>query len=74
VANAIDRHARTQPDKVAYIFASKSGSKKVTYGELDAQVTKLAGALVDSGIGKGDVVGIYLLENRGDPQHYFFRL
>ncbi len=60
VANAIDRHARLQPDKVAYIFANESGSKKVTYGELDAQVTKLAGALVDSGIGKGDVVGIYL--------------
>ncbi len=60
VANAIDRHARLQPDKVAYIFANESGSKKVTYGELDAQVSKLAGALVDSGIGRGDVVGVYL--------------
>jgi acetyl-CoA synthetase len=60
VANAIDRHARLQPDRVAYIFANESGSKKVTYGELDGQVTKLAGALVDSGIGNGDVVGIYL--------------
>lgn len=60
VANAIDRHARHHPDKVAYIFARESGSKRVTYGELNAQVNRLAIALADSGIGKGDVVGIYM--------------
>ncbi|HKU50528.1 MAG TPA: AMP-binding protein [Nitrososphaera sp.] len=60
IANAIDRHARTQPDKVAYIFAGETGSKKVTYGELDTQVSRLARALADSGVGRGDVVGIYM--------------
>lgn len=60
VANAIDRHARAHPEKAAYVFAGESGSKKVTYGELNAQVNKLAGALSDSGIGRGDVVGIYM--------------
>jgi acetyl-CoA synthetase len=60
VANAIDRHARSQPDKVAYFFANESGSKKVTYRELDEQVSKLAGALLKAGIKKGDVVAIYL--------------
>jgi acetyl-CoA synthetase len=60
VANAIDRHAKKQPDKVAYIFAGENGSRKVTYGELDSQVNKLARALSDSGIRKGDVVGIYM--------------
>lgn len=60
VANAVDRHARASPDKVAYIFASASGSKNVTYGELERQVSRLAGALVGAGIGRGDVVGIYM--------------
>jgi acetyl-CoA synthetase len=60
VANAIDRHAKSQPDKIAYIFANESGSRKITYGELDEQVSRLAGALARAGIKKGDVVAIYL--------------
>ncbi|HEY7508116.1 MAG TPA: AMP-binding protein [Nitrososphaera sp.] len=60
VANAVDRHARKTPDKIAYIFASEKGARKVTYGELDLEVGRLASALRDAGIGKGDVVGIYL--------------
>lgn len=60
VASAIDRHAETQPDKLAYIFANDHGSKKVTYKELDEQVSRLAGALAGAGIKKGDVVAIYL--------------
>ena len=60
VANAIDRHAKRQPDKAAYIFANEFGSKKITYKELDENVSRLAGALLDAGVRKGDVVGIYL--------------
>ncbi|MGI0020719.1 MAG: AMP-binding protein [Nitrososphaera sp.] len=60
VGNAIDRHARKSPDKVAYIFASERGSKNVTYGQLDAEVGRLASAMKGAGVRKGDVVGIYL--------------
>ncbi len=60
IVNAIDRHARRQPDKVAYIFANEHGSTKITYRELDKQVSKLAGALLAAGIRKGDVIAIYL--------------
>lgn len=60
VANAIDRHAKNQPDKIAYIFANKRGSKKITYREPDEQVSRLAGALVAAGIKKCDIVSIYL--------------
>lgn len=60
VANAIDRHAASQPGKLAYIFAGENGAKKVTYGELADRVGRLASALKAAGIGKGDVVGIYL--------------
>jgi acetyl-CoA synthetase len=60
VANAIDRHAASQPDKTAYIFAGENGAKKVTYGQLADRVGRLASALKMAGIGRGDVVGIYL--------------
>jgi acetyl-CoA synthetase len=60
VLNAIDRHAKKQPDKAAYIFADEHGSRKITYGELDEQVSRLAGALVAAGVKKGDVIAIYL--------------
>lgn len=60
IANAIDRHARKTPDKVAYIFASEKGARKVTYGELEYEVGRLASALKGAGVKKGDVVGIYL--------------
>lgn len=60
VANAIDRHAKKSPDKVAYIFAGENSARKVTYGELDLEVGRLASALLDAGVKKGDVVGIYL--------------
>lgn len=59
VSNAIDRHAKRQPEKIAYIFEGEQ-SRKITYGQLDAEVSRLAGALADAGIGRGDVVGIYL--------------
>ncbi|MEO9362481.1 MAG: AMP-binding protein, partial [Nitrososphaera sp.] len=60
VANAIDRHARKNPEKVAYIFANENGVRRITYGELDVEVGRLASALLDAGVKKGDVVGIYL--------------
>jgi acetyl-CoA synthetase len=60
VVNAIDRHAKKQPDKVAYIFADEQGSRKITYRELDEQVSRLADALVTTGVKKGDVIAIYL--------------
>ena len=60
ISNAIDKHARTNPDKTAYIFSGEGGSKKVTYGQLDCEVSRLASALKEAGVGRGDVVGIYL--------------
>ena len=60
VVNALDRHAKKQPDKVAYIFADEQGSRKITYHELYEQVSRLADALVTTGVKKGDVIAIYL--------------
>jgi acetyl-CoA synthetase len=60
IVNAIDRHAKKHPNKVAYIFANEQGSKKITYRELDEQVSRLASALITTGVKKGDVIAIYL--------------
>ncbi len=61
-ANCLDRHLATRGDQVAIIWESDDPnvSKKVTYRELHEQVCRLANALTEKGIKKGDVVTIYL--------------
>ena len=61
--NCLDRHLQTRGDKVALIFEPDSPdapSQRITYRELHARVCKLANALRNLGIGKGDRVTIYL--------------
>ena len=61
--NCLDRHLQRRGDKVALIFEPDSPdapSQRITYRELHARVCKLANALRNLGIGKGDRVTIYL--------------
>jgi len=60
--NCIDRHAKKDPDKVAIIWESDdpNESKKITYKELLENVCKVANALKEIGVKKGDRVTIYL--------------
>ncbi|HZA06503.1 MAG TPA: acetate--CoA ligase [Nitrososphaeraceae archaeon] len=61
IANVIDKHAKNQPDNIAYIFENESGNtRKVSYRELGTEVKVVACALRNRGIKKGDVVAIYL--------------
>ncbi len=50
----LDRAARVHPDHPAVI----DGGRRLTYGELAADVTRLAGALRASGVGVGDRVAL----------------
>jgi len=61
-ANCLDRHVEAgRGDRVAYHWRGEEGEERdVTYAELLAGVQRFANALRDHGIGKGDVVGIYL--------------
>jgi acetyl-CoA synthetase len=60
-ANCLDRHLRTQPDKVAIIFEADDGKvTKVTYKELYHRVCALANGLKSLGIQKGERVLIYM--------------
>jgi acetyl-CoA synthetase len=61
-ANCLDRHVDAGlGDRVAYHWRGEEGEERdVTYAQLLADVQRFANALKGLGIGKGDVVGIYL--------------
>ncbi len=61
-ANCVDRHVQAgRGDRVAFHWRGESGDEvDVTYADLHRDVQRLANALRARGIGKGDVVGIYL--------------
>jgi acetyl-CoA synthetase len=60
--NCLDRHVEAgNGDRVAYHWHGEEGEEReVTYAELHRDVQKLANALKDLGIKKGDIVGIFL--------------
>jgi len=60
--NCLDRHVIAgKGDRVAFHWRGEDGTERdITYAELLAEVQRFASALKDLGVGKGDVVGIYL--------------
>src|SRR5919107_3703172 len=60
--NCLDRHVQAgRGDRVAYHWRGEEGEERdITYAGLLHDVQRLANALKGRGIGKGDVVGIYL--------------
>src|ERR1700742_1989422 len=60
--NALDRHVEAgRGERVAYHWRGEEGEElDVTYADLHRDVQRFANALKARGIGKGDVVGIYL--------------
>ena len=59
--NCLDRHLKTQPDKIAIIFEADDGKvTRVSYKELYHKVCQLANALKAHGIRKSDRVLIYM--------------
>jgi acetyl-CoA synthetase len=60
--NCLDRHvAAGRGERVALHWLGEQGEQRdITYAELLAEVKRFASALKDQGVGKGDVVGIYL--------------
>jgi acetyl-CoA synthetase len=60
--NCVDRHVEAgNGERVAFHWRGEEGEERdVTYADLHRDVQRLANALKDLGIEKGDVVGIYL--------------
>ena len=56
--NCVDRHPADQP---AVVWESEDGQVvRATYGELAAETNRLANALLELGVGRGDAVGLFL--------------
>ncbi|MHA2503823.1 MAG: AMP-binding protein, partial [Candidatus Kariarchaeaceae archaeon] len=62
VHNAIDRHLKTATrNKLAFIWEGEPGDTRTfSYHALDREVTKMANMIKSMGIGKGDIVTLYL--------------
>ncbi len=60
--NCLDRHLPHGKDKTAIIWEGDdpATSRHITYGQLHAEVCRLANVLKDLGIGRGDRVTLYL--------------
>ena len=59
--NCLDRHLKTQPDKIAIIFEADDGKvTRITYKELYRRVCMMANGLKSRGIKKGDRVIVYM--------------
>lgn len=60
--NCVDRHVKDHGDKTAIIWESDEPGqeKRISYRELQRQVSKLANVLRHSGLRKGDRVAIYM--------------
>lgn len=59
--NCLDRHLKTQPNKVAIIFEADDGAvSNITYSELHKRVCQFANALKSLNIKTGDSVLLYM--------------
>ncbi|WP_372791324.1 acetate--CoA ligase [Paraconexibacter sp.] len=60
--NCVDRHIEAGlGDRVAFLWHGEEGEQRtITYADLHRDVQRAANALKARGVGKGDVVGIYL--------------
>ncbi|MFN2613864.1 MAG: acetate--CoA ligase [Actinomycetota bacterium] len=59
--NCVDRWAARDPGRRAIVWEGEDGSTRtLSYGELRAEVDRLANALSSLGIGSGDAVGLYM--------------
>ena len=62
VHNCIDRHVRGGGrDRTAFIWEGDDGAvRRLTYGEVSDEVSRLANAMRGAGLGPGDAAGIYM--------------
>jgi fatty-acyl-CoA synthase len=54
LSDVLARHARVRPDRVGFV----DPHRRSTFGELDARVTRLANALTQRGVGRGERVAV----------------
>ena len=67
------RNARMYPDKIAFIeiIPSKKVRKDITHFEFDERVNRVANALIDMGVGKGDKVLHWMMNSTRFLEAYY---
>ncbi len=62
VLNCLDRHRGTPTwERTAIVWEGEDGKQRsLSYAELDAETARLAGALRSLGLGRGDVIALYM--------------
>ncbi|MEM4728632.1 MAG: acetate--CoA ligase [Thermoplasmata archaeon] len=62
VHNCLDRHASSsKKHKAAVVWEGEGGeTRTVTFSQLSSEVNRLASAMREAGVGRGDTVGIYM--------------
>ena len=59
--SSVEKFAREDPARTAYYFESEDEvTSSISYSELDSEVSEFANALRSIGVGKGNVVAVYL--------------
>ncbi|GAA3084700.1 acyl-CoA synthetase [Pseudonocardia yunnanensis] len=59
IGDQLRRHARTQPDKTAFVAYDAVGARtRITYGELDRRANRFAHLLLGRSVRRGDVVAV----------------
>lgn len=59
--DCVDKHVQTRPDQVAVLYESEDGhTRRWTFAELQAESNRVANALREIGIEKGDRIGVYM--------------
>jgi len=60
--NCVDRWAAVDPDRTALVWEKDTPGdvEKVSYAQLKDQVSRIANTLLQAGVGKGDVVALYI--------------
>ena len=56
LADLLEASARRTPHQPVFV----SGARRISYRELDEQASLAASRLIDSGIGPGDIVGLWM--------------
>jgi long-chain acyl-CoA synthetase len=56
VSNIVKPHVAENPEKTAILF----GERRISYGELDRMINRIAGGLLSMGYTRGDVISIFL--------------
>jgi acetyl-CoA synthetase len=60
-SNCIDRHLEQREQSLAIAWEGEDGSeRRLTFGEVAENVTRIAAGLRDLGVGQGDVVAVYM--------------